>query len=143
MTMKMRDLSEMFAVGSGFLPVSDKLRKECCYPNSLYFNHPGGVIVLVVWRSSNGSDFPLNAKGLRYVLDGERTKKMQKAYVVFADGKQGDASEVVAEFTAIQLQAQINGYSPLEGDYGPYWWLNEDGRIANAGRWQQHRELPY
>ena len=103
---------------------TDLCKRKKISPNRLAYNKSSGTLAVIVRRSSGG-DFALSQGGLDYLLDRETLKDgspVQEAIVVLADG---DLQRVkpVQQFSAEEMRDRFNGVEPMNGKFGPYWWI--------------------
>ena len=103
---------------------TDFCKRDQISPNRLAYNKSSGTLAVIVKRSSGG-DFALSQGGLNYLLNHETLKDgspVQQAIVVLADGDP-ERIKPVKQFSAEEMCNRFNGVEPMDGKFGPYWWI--------------------
>ncbi len=112
-----------------FRPLNKDFRFKHGFPNSFYVAETmrrEKVGVLVSWRSKRGIHFPLNVSGLQKMCESD---KIKQGYVALANGEQEAPQAVVSVLTSNQVHELLIGKLTREGQYGPYWFVDDDFKM--------------
>ena len=101
--------------------------------HALYNNTHRRLVVLL--KQGNGGDYSANAAMIKSLCDLQ--DKIAQAYIVHVVDNQ-----VIAWETALNVARKINGLTPRDGEYGPYFWLKEH-TFSVAGTSWTDEELPF
>jgi hypothetical protein len=100
------------------------------YPNRMFVHPNGGekIGILVIGRSRTSRDYALNQDGLFYVANADQTGRIT-GYVGLRDG-----DEIVAAAPVREVVAGVERTPPNKGEFGPYWWVDKEFKLARNGR---------
>lgn len=87
----------------------------------------GTVIAYVVLLASARGDFPLNYAMFTFLSAALSAGDVGHGYVVVADRK---GLKLLRQIAIGELAERLKGISPLEGQYGDFWWVNDQLRPA-------------
>ena len=83
---------------------------------------------MIVKRSARG-DFATSQSGLIYLLKAldhgalKDGSEVREAIVVLVDVDAQRQYKPLKQFTAQEIRDRFNGVEPVDGDFGPYWWI--------------------
>ena len=97
-------------------------------PNEFWFY--GDTAALVIFQSQTGDDFSLSKAGLEYAMGLFHDRNIKHGHVVLV--RKIVPRLVVAYRSIIEVAHEVEGISPRDGEYGPYWWLNKHARYARS-----------
>lgn len=92
------------------------------FPNRIRHNETENRGAIVIQRSNKGKDWALNEKALLYCIEAERAGRVGKAYVVLLN----EDNTVRKHLPVLSVKTRLNGTPTANGEYGPYWWINEE-----------------
>ena len=101
-----------------------KARLERVYPNRIgwFKDDPTKAGLVFVFQGKRGRDYPLSETALDRVIEGKHGEKTQDAWVIQL---RRNGAEFVDAAPAELIKATFCNQSPLDGEWGPYWWLPE------------------
>jgi hypothetical protein len=95
---------------------AEKRQARGYYPNEVYWpKDKADARVIIVSRRSPRSDFALNEAA-------QRKASGLEAYVWLAEPN----GDVVARDTVENVLARLADLAPLNGRWGPYWWVDQN-----------------
>lgn len=103
------------------------------FPNRVFVTGGQGdknrVMVLCAPHSRTGGHYGLSNEGLKFGLQKEDGDEFVQFYVAYCYGETDNWSlyELDGYITGQQQKRKLNGLTPLDGDYGPYFWVDKDG----------------
>jgi hypothetical protein len=106
-------------------------------PNELWFNTSSKTGALVVRQSGQYAEFALSKAGLDHLHDAVQAGRVTAGNIVLV--KRDGIVTLIKPVT--QMVADLDGRTPRDGPFGPYWWLNADG-TPNAPYRAGPAELP-
>jgi len=103
----------------------EEARAKKVYPNRLaWLAKQPKIGVVVVFQSE--TDFALGRAGLYYIVNAVRQQRIEKGFVLLLRKDNGKL-EFVNAAPAEEIETALhNNRPPLEGAWGPYWWLPAD-----------------
>lgn len=94
------------------------------YPNRLGWPATQPKIgAVVVFKSK--TDFALSSVGLDYIVDAVRQHRIEQGFVLLLRKDRGKFVFVNAA-PVEEVKAALNNNRPIDGEWGPYWWLPAD-----------------
>ena len=133
MLKKQLNTERLFQSGE-FIRVRPKLlwRKDRVkiFPDQIWFCKRDLVAVLCCPQSQKGMDYGVNEAGLKLVIELEKKKeRVNQAYVAFVTGSDDSNNnlELDGYITAQQQLRKLLGVKPLNGKYGKYYWVGDEG----------------
>lgn len=90
-------------------------------PNRIYFNQSSRVAAVVITRGQR-NDFPLSKAALARVLEAEAKRELVDSAYIVLRGRDGT---FCAAERADAVAKALADARPIEGPYGPYYWINE------------------
>lgn len=115
--------------------LSRKRRNELgFYPHRAVWNpHPDDRrLVLLLVKSGQGPDYALGINPLKAAWQKQRSGKVRSAYIGQIDPDRD--RKLLAWDTAGNILHKINGYTPREGEHGPYLYMEpETFEVTGAG----------
>jgi hypothetical protein len=131
-TERLFQTGEFQLVDNGYLYRKDGVR---VFPNQFWFASPSKISVLVVFQSKQGVDFSLGADPFQLVLKLEQEGvRVRQAYVAncYGEGKRNGNPQLISFRTALQQKQKLNGYPPMQGEHGLFYWIDDDGFPPDA-----------
>jgi hypothetical protein len=107
-------------------------------PNELWFNASTNSGALVVRQSGQYAEYALSKAGLDHLHDAVQAGKVTAGNMVLV---KRDGIVVLIKPVA-QMVADLNGRTPRDGPFGPYWWINADG-TPNARSQPPLSDIPF
>jgi hypothetical protein len=112
---------------------SQPQRWRCYYsertrPHAVYKAANGDgpeTAVLLVRRSRSYGDYALNKAALDYVTNGLRAEHITEAHVVLVNGWE---PIIIAHATAVEVAERCAHVTPIRGQWGEFYWLNDQLR---------------
>jgi len=91
-------------------------------PNRIYFNESSRAAAVVITRGQR-NDFPLSKAALTRVLEAQAKRELvDSAYIVLRE--RHDGGFCAAEEAQV-VSKNLADTRPLDGPFGPYYWINE------------------
>jgi hypothetical protein len=96
---------------------------EAMRPHPVYVrtSAEGKTAALVVRRQRGTGDWSVNAHALDYMKAALDDGRLVAAYVVLIDNK----SNICGHAELTEVITRIGDAAPIDGAYGPYFWLSE------------------
>jgi len=91
----------------------------------------GTKIAYVVLHASARGDFALNQAVFNFLSAALSAGEIAGCYIVVADRK---GLKPVRQIAIGELAERLKNVSPMEGQYGDFWWVNEQLRPAGQRR---------
>lgn len=114
-------------IAAGYKPVSkDKLITRGWF-NEVSFNANHEVAITLY--ASPGGDYALNEKALRDNLQAIEDGHVAGGKLFLSDRSR---TRAIFQITLAEMKARLDGKVPRDGDRGPYFWINSQGRVPEA-----------
>jgi hypothetical protein len=107
--------------------VKSESQTKGVYPNKLgwIIDQPEIGALIVV---QGETDFALGKNGLDYQSNAIQEGRIKKSFVVLMDREY----EIVGVAPLEDVIKLVSGVEPRPGQWGPYWWITADFRLANT-----------
>ena len=98
------------------------------HPNKAFYNVATREAAILIDQSSRG-DFALSKNALDYVIAAElQGDKVSRAFIVLRE--RGNA--LLRRLPARDVQNNLSGVDPIDGQFGLYWWIDRGLRSART-----------
>jgi hypothetical protein len=87
------------------------------------------VVICINRGEQQGKDWACSATAAQDLLLAKREGRIAQAYVAL---KNPDGS-IVAYDTLQNVWSNVKGTDPIDGKFGPYWWINVHFEISESG----------
>ncbi len=83
----------------------------------------------IVLQRSTGGDYALSAKALSDHAEALQNGKLSEGHIVLNGNR----------MPLLEIANNLAAFQPLQGKFGPFWWLDDQGELAGA----ELTETPY
>ena len=100
---------------------TQKLKSLAIYPNRLLHHADENIGALVATKSSKYDEYAVSAGGIAYLSKAYEEDRINGGYLVLLNNNKIMTTKEIAD-----VAAMVSNVSPRDGQFGPYFWFNED-----------------
>jgi len=104
------------------------------FPTRMRFSRASLTAVACVFESKRGIDFSINANLKEWFAKVQMEDRIKQAYIAmcYGEGKINLNPQLITYRTWAQQEKKLNGYHPVDGKHGPYFWVDQDGNVTTS-----------
>jgi hypothetical protein len=121
-------VQDTFDSRTGWVFASPDVLQREQISNKLAYKESSAKLALIVKRSARG-DFATSQSGLIYLLKAlehgalKDGSEVREAIVVLGEVDAQRQYKPLKQFTAQAIRDRFKDIEPVDGDFGPYWWI--------------------